>query len=133
MSKKESVTCDYDGFEVAITDILNNIELDCYECLDTPIRENLKKGKNEVKAASPVKTGGYASGWTYTMSKKGRRNGVFGEIGNANKPGLVHLLEKGHAKVGGGFVAARPHVAPVADHIEQTLMDDIARAIEESL
>lgn len=64
---------------------------------------------------------------------KGKGKSVFGEVGNADVPGLVHLLEKGHAKVGGGRVAAIPHVAPVADDMFDELEDAIAKAIDDAL
>ena len=63
-----------------------------------------------------------STAWTdRTKGAKGYRKGFkvkkgdkFGyatrTIYNKNKPGLVHLLELGHAKAKGGRVSARPHL-----------------------
>ena len=60
----------------------------------------------QLKATSPKRTGKYAKSWT--KKKRGRKI-----IVHNKEYQLTQLLEKGHAKRGGGRVAARVHIAPV--------------------
>lgn len=129
MSK--TITTSPDGFSAALTGILNDIDYDVAESIHKPVRHSLNYGKRQLIAESPRKTGGYSQGWKYTMKSKNKS--VFGEIGNADKPGLAHLLEKGHAKVGGGRVAAIPHIDPVAQDVFDELEKSIAEAIDDVL
>lgn len=46
-----------------------------------------------------------------------------------NRYQLAHLLEKGHAKRGGGRVAGRPHIAPA----EQAGIEQLQSIIEKAL
>lgn len=69
---------------------------------------------NDIKSTSPVKTGEYKKGWT--RKKETALGGkVKYRIHNKNKGPIAHLLEFGHAKVGGGRVAAIPHIRPAYD------------------
>jgi hypothetical protein len=79
--------------------------------------------KNEIQAASPVKSGAYRRGWGIT---KRDTQGVTSRIvHNKSRYQLAHLLERGHAKRGGGRVAARPHIAPAADRHLNELVENI--------
>lgn len=73
-----------------------------------------KETVKELKSNSPEdrdsKKRHYKDGWA---SKVESENAV--SIGirvyNRKKPGLTHLLEKGHAKRGGGRVEGKPHIS----------------------
>lgn len=84
--------------------------------------------KRDVQAHSPAKTGRYAKGWSI---KKVDSKGVTTRIvHNAKFPGLVHLLEHGHAMQSGGRVAGQPHVAPAAEPRIKQMEANIIRIIE---
>lgn len=57
----------------------------------------------------------YNRGWDSKQVKKGYT------VYNANKPGLAHLLEFGHAKQNGGRTRAFTHIAPVNDDVGNKL------------
>ena len=56
-------------------------------------------------------------------------NGMEVTVYSRNRYQLAHLLEFGHAKRGGGRVAARPHIAAA----EQAGIESFEQAIERSL
>lgn len=78
-----------------------------------------------LRVVSPKKTGAYASGWRMSslagslVSGSGKRKGYI--VKNDDYYMLTHLLEKGHAKVNGGRVRARVHIAPVEEKGIMTL------------
>ena len=82
-----------------------------------------KDGVKTLKLRSPKLTGSYAKGW---RAKK--VDGVW-VVHNATDYQLTHLLEKGHAKVGGGRVAARVHIKPV----EEQMIDEYVKGVEEAI
>lgn len=69
----------------------------------------------------------YYKGWGYTVESKRLYTRVI--IHNKKLPGLPHLLEYGHAKVGGGRVEGRAHIAPV----EKELIRDYEKEVVSKL
>ena len=50
-------------------------------------------------------------------------------VHSKNRYQIAHLLEHGHAKRGGGRVAARPHIAPAEENGIRQLEEEIERGI----
>lgn len=74
-----------------------------------------KEAVKGLKATSPEgegsRKGHYKDGWASKVESEDSVSiGI--RIYNKKKPGLTHLLEKGHAKRGGGRVEGIPHIAP---------------------
>lgn len=86
--------------------------------LDNTKKELAKEGVSELKATSPKSTGKDRSG-TYAKSWTKKKRGKKIIIHNKEYQ-LTHLLEKGHAKVNGGRVAARVHIEPVEKKLQQS-------------
>lgn len=82
-----------------------------------------KKTVSKLKQTSPVNTGKYKKGWKKTVVKENSTSLVIA-IHDA-KYSLVHLLEKGHQKRGGGRVAAIKHVEPA----EQAAIAELEKEI----
>jgi len=87
-----------------------------------------KAAVKQLRQTSPKRTGEYAKSWTITTEK---------EVGQPHKRiihakaphyRLTHLLEYGHAKVGGGRVEGKPHIRPA----EEMVIQELVREVEEA-
>lgn len=100
--------------------------------VDEVVQESLPKvGKDtvkELKKTSPERSGDYAKGWTQKVEKE--RLGSKMIVYNKTRYQLTHLLEKGHAKVNGGFVPGKPHIKPTQDKAEKKAMELIEEGIK---
>ena len=99
--------------------------------INTAIKKLANKGRNAVRrnARATFKGKKYASGWMYYQERWSNRYIAGAWIYEKKQPGLAHLLENGHAKVGGGRTQPRPHVKPVGDQIEREIIGEIERNI----
>lgn len=125
------ITVDEDRFAYGFEQLLADIGPGFEEVLPKAARKGCQTARRVAKGQAPKQTGRYAGSLTYTVRGSGMK--TMGEVGSKKLPGLVHLLEKGHAKVGGGFVAGRPHMAPGFDEgvpvFEKTLLDGVSHVL----
>ena len=92
------------------------------------VRKAANTVKKETQAGAPVRSGKYAKSWA-TKTTRESSTSLEITVHSRNRYQLAHLLEHGHAKRGGGRVAARPHIAAAeAAGIEQ-LEAEIERSI----
>jgi len=89
-----------------------------------------KAAVKKLKQTSPKKTGEYAKSWTMkTEPDVGQPHKRIVHV-KAPHYRLAHLLEYGHAKVGGGRVEGRPHIRPAEEMVIQEFMAEVEEAIE---
>ncbi len=84
--------------------------------------------KKEISANAPSRTGKYAKSWA-TKTTQENSHALEITVHSRNRYQLAHLLEHGHAKRGGGRVAARPHIAAAEEHGIEELEREIERSI----
>lgn len=89
------------------------------ECVNNVAKRTVTK----LKQNSPVRTGKYKKGWKKTVVKENATSLIVSI--HDEKYSLVHLLEKGHQKRGGGRVAAIKHVEPA----EQAAIEELEKEI----
>jgi len=101
-----------DRFMADFNAILGSVQDAADESLLAGVKAGAALARDEWQAGAPAKTGAYAKSIRYRVEGEGRE--VQAHV-YSTKPGLPHLLEKGHAKVGGGETRAVEHIAPAAD------------------
>ena len=81
------------------------------EKVKSAVRKSAKTVKEQINSSAPVRTGRYAKSWKAKTTAESS-NMLQQTVYSPNRYMLAHLLEKGHAKRGGGRVRAIPHIAP---------------------
>ena len=103
---------------IALEDILAQYVSDVQDETRLAAKEAGQYAVKELKTTSPYDEGNdrehYRKNWTMTEEKTRYSTGF--TVFNKKKPGLAHLLEKGHAKRGGGRVEGIPHIAPAEEN-----------------
>ena len=92
------------------------------------VRKTAKSVKDEIFANAPKRTGAYSKSWTAKKTKENSHS-LEMTVHSKNRYQLAHLLEKGHAKRGGGRVSGKPHIAPAEENGVQLLEHLIEEAL----
>ena len=98
------------------------------DVLKKEIQEAGKTAKKQIEATAPRRTGRYAKSWAVKKVSESS-NSLEVTVHSKNRYMLTHLLENGHAKRGGGRVAAIPHIAPAEEAAVQSLEQNIEREL----
>lgn len=132
----DNISVDVDRFGLALDKMLGNIYETMSEQLKPVIRDCCKQARRECKDLAAKEFGQpydehYKDGFAFRVKYK---NDVYvGEVGNKKKAGLTHLLEKGHARVGGGYVEGREHVSVAAKHAFDRFEEEAMAVVKGSL
>lgn len=110
---------DVEMFASAIEDMFEEIDNSVMQAAEKAVDQSARKTakclrNSKLSGRKPWSAeyiGGFAS-----HSTKGAQ--PVGEVGNKAKPGLVHLLEKGHATLTGRRTQAYPHMKPALAEME---------------
>ncbi|HBC98198.1 MAG TPA: hypothetical protein DC053_00600 [Lachnoclostridium sp.] len=102
-------------------DLSNEVMKEC-------VTETSKSVKKEIQANAPVRTGKYKKSWAVGKVKE-NANSLTMVVHNRDRYQISHLLEHGHAKRGGGRVAAIPHIAPAEQRGSEELISRIERGL----
>ena len=85
--------------------------------------------RDEIRRNAPKDTGRYARSWTVKKTKETSQS-LTVTVNSKDNYQLAHLLEFGHAKRGGGRVAAQPHIAQAEEHGIEQLEEKLRKALE---
>lgn len=105
---------------------LNEYVGDVAKEVEIAAEKNAKLGVKLLRQSSPQGIRKrYVKGWRAKKLENGQWI-----IHNATDYQLTHLLEKGHAKVGGGRTSPQVHIKPVEEYVSEMFEQDIREAIK---
>ena len=125
-----------DVLAIGFSNILNGVSDNMYDAIDAATKEARKVARKNAPQ-SGIATGTHSKGPYYKtivrkVDKKARRE-VVGEVGSKKYPGLPHLLEKGHARVGGGRVEGHEHFKPAEEAGKKVMQEKSIEAVREAI
>ena len=118
-----------DQLASAVHDILTEYTEEVTTVTKEVTRETSKKVRKEIKDTAPKRTGKYANSWrAKTVLETSTKLEIV--VHSPTKYMLAHLLENGHAKRGGGRVAAIPHLAPAEQIGTEYMESELERRLK---
>lgn len=92
------------------------------------VRKTATSVKKEISENAPKDIGAYAKSWA-TKKVTENSHSLQMTVHSKNRYQLAHLIEKGHAKRGGGRVNGKPHIAPAEENGAELLTNLIKKEL----
>lgn len=119
---------DVDDLEKAIMDELWAYSEEVTEQLKTDVKQVAKECLRDIKNNAPNLTEAYKKSWKVKTAYEDKED-IRVIIHSQKHYRLTHLLEHGHAKVGGGRVEGKPHIGPAEQKAEEKLIKKVKVSI----
>ena len=124
-------TVSIDEMDSAIMEELEKYAELASDDLKAAVKETAASVRKDIQAGAPVDTGKYKKSWSVKIVHEDSES-IDLVVHSRNRYQLAHLLEHGHAKRGGGRVAAKPHIAAAEQRGNEKLVTTIEQKLKGS-
>lgn len=122
-------TVSIDEMDSAIMEELEKYAELASDDLKAAVKETAASVRKDIQAGAPVDTGKYKKSWSVKNVHEDSES-IDLVVHSRNRYQLAHLLEHGHAKRGGGRVAAKPHIAAAEQRGNEKLVTTIEQKLK---
>ncbi len=122
-------TVSIDEMDSAIMEELEKYAELASDDLKAAVKETAASVRKDIQAGAPVDTGKYKKSWSVKNVHEDSES-IDLVVHSRNRYQIVHLLEHGHAKRGGGRVAAKPHIAAAEQRGNEKLVTTIEQKLK---
>ncbi len=122
-------TVSIDEMDSAIMEELEKYAELASDDLKAAVKETAASVRKDIQAGAPVDTGKYKKSWSVKNVHEDSES-INLVVHSRNRYQIAHLLEHGHAKRGGGRVAAKPHIAAAEQRGNEKLVTTIEQKLK---
>jgi len=122
-------TVSIDEMDSAIMNELEKYAELASDDLKAAVKETAASVRKDIQAGAPVDTGKYKKSWSVKNVHEDSES-IDLVVHSRNRYQIAHLLEHGHAKRGGGRVAAKPHIAAAEQRGNEKLVTTIEQKLK---